>query len=1083
MANDDTSGSSALSVKLTAYGYPGDSTPDAYSSEGIGDHDNKLEASPDHQSVALTHAQRLREFGYERIGANGVPYSTGKSFEYGGKTYWDEDTAPEGDYRIDVYNPNHPPDKLTLRSGQESTSSSKLSLSGGSDQSALTTSEPPPEFSEQTDSYSDPPAQEDQKPQVGKPDDSILAPQNMVAALMKQHPVYAKSDPQKLWDAFKQKYPTGLQQLRAVFPQYAKVEDNKFLKAVKEKYFAQDSDDEFIDRVNPPSGVAGFYHSIAEQAPRIVSGWFGGTSEVGKFPERFQNAVNQAVIALGIDKKPILTHDQELVQKRLEALGYKESGQLTPTAKGLLSGIIDPKVAQEITGWAMRQAKAGEQYTQSAHIPKPQGIAGQAAAKGFESLGAAPAIVPAFMPGVEAAPALVLGMIYDAVQGEGKAREKGLDNSLMFGAEGLSYRVLQQWFMYTPRGRMLSALLWAGGGMADQEAQALLADPQGELHRAFTQPVNTAADLLSTGAVNALFGGLASMGVDKFKPEARAAFEEARTARAEGDYKQAAQLMDRTMLLLPEPVRKAATNNLLAWRNEAIEARPGDAPLEMPGQRGFLVLKGRAPESDVLLEGVQGGTEMRSQTVTEEPKQEEQLPYPIRQLEKINPKAAENWKAMEPDAQQRYLFSLEHDPDFAEPGKPVETREQFEARLQREAQSRNGPDGVTDQFYYSGIDIGKAYEDLARMLKPVRELFTPEHETPGREAAGAVIGEQIGKMQRENQRMAQSWYRKQQLDDTLKFAYETDQRKAFWAAIPKGQRMKMFEQHEAGLSTGNRVADRLFQLHDGLMRALARIDQMRGFTYNLRDSYIYHALEKTGDIDKLAAEIKRRKWGDPDFMHAREIPTVEMLHALGFRLKTYNLEELDQMRLEASNRAEMRASSLEGLNHTGEIPLAIARSQMAKLRKNNPDLAEQIMEQSHPDVWRSPRAQGKDDPHQTYYLHKDAHFMLDRAASPVKWHPVMAGVVQGLGAIKQRSVGLNLGWSLYHQVHMLSIGASDMVALSAYSKSLAGTAKLGDWAQAFDRYVYAWYRRADPESAIQPETSKLVRGQGWGEFA
>jgi hypothetical protein len=75
---------------------------------------------------------------------------------------------------------------------------------------------------------------------------------------------------------------------------------------------------------------------------------------------------------------------------------------------------------------------------------------------------------------------------------------------------------------------------------------------------------------VTTGAVNALLGGLASMGVEKLKPEAAAPFEEARAAREAADYKTAAQLLDKTMLLLPEPVRKAATNNLLAWRTAPI---------------------------------------------------------------------------------------------------------------------------------------------------------------------------------------------------------------------------------------------------------------------------------------------------------------------------------------------------------------------------------------------------------------------------------------------------------------------------------------------------------------------------------
>jgi hypothetical protein len=992
----------SANIKVTAYGYPGDSTPDTKSSEGIGDRDNKIESVADHQSVALTVPERERIFG---TGGK----STGQSFSYNGKTYWDEDTAPEGDYRIDVYSPNHPPDKFSLSSGYRHPTTNEVVW------------EPPKEEDYQkptqtADSYSEP---EEKPNRVGKADDSILAPQNMVKALRQQYPMYQKVPDQKLYEQFKAKYPTGLSQLRAAFPQYKKIANDKFLKAIKEKYFQDDTDDEFTDRINPPSGFQGVYHSIAEQAPRIVSGFYQGSSELGRFPERAQNALNQAVIALGINQKPQLTKEQEMVQNRLEALGYKQSGQLTPVAKGLLSGIVDPGTAQQLTVWAQKQAAAGKKYEQQARIPKPHDFVGQAAAKGFEGLGGFPAIAPAFMGG-ESIPALALGMVYDAVQGEGKAREKGLDNSLMFGAEGMSYRALQQWFMYTPRGRALSALLWAGGGMADQEAQALLADPKGEINRAFSQPVNTAADLLSTAAVNAFFGGLVSMGVDKLKPDAAAAFEEARMARESGDYKTAAQLLDKTMLLLPDIPRKVATNNLLAWRNEAIEARPGDQPLEMPGQRGFMVLKGKMSEEPFL---EPKGTEVR-------PQEEQSLAQP-------------------PEAPTGKISGADYKPGWNQENLPPEDQARYKAHgenIKQAYSGSTGPDGATDQFYYSGIDIGKAYEDLAKAIKPVRELFAPEHETSAREASGAVIGEQIGKMQRENQRMAQSWYRKQQLEDTLRFAYEADHRRAFWESIPKGTSMRMFEQHESGQSTGNRVADRMFQLHDGFMKAISRLDDARGFVYDLRDSYIYHALEKPEDIDRVEAEIKRRGWGDPNFMHARQIPSVEMLHALGFKLKTYNLEDLDQMRLASSNMAEMRSSTLEGLHAAG---LALSRFDMAKLEKDQPKVAAQVRQQVAPQVWRSPRAQGQGDPHQTYWVHKDSDFMLHRATDPVLWHPVIGAVVQGLNAIKQRTVGLNLGWSLYHQVHMLSIGSADSLAL-AYSKQLAGTATLADWSRAVE---------------------------------
>src|SRR5258708_2232777 len=88
-------------VKLTEYGYAGDSTGDSNSRNGIGDRDNRLQAG---LSVALTRSMRQRLFG-----TSGG--STGRTFEYGGRTYRDNDTAPESGLSIDRNKPNHASDK------------------------------------------------------------------------------------------------------------------------------------------------------------------------------------------------------------------------------------------------------------------------------------------------------------------------------------------------------------------------------------------------------------------------------------------------------------------------------------------------------------------------------------------------------------------------------------------------------------------------------------------------------------------------------------------------------------------------------------------------------------------------------------------------------------------------------------------------------------------------------------------------------------------------------------------------------------------------------------------------------------
>jgi hypothetical protein len=82
-------------TKITHYGYPGDSSPDSNSMAGIGDRSNKLIAQ---LSVALTRSQRKKLFGSESP-------STGKEFVFEGVQFRDDDTAPEANDRIDIYDP------------------------------------------------------------------------------------------------------------------------------------------------------------------------------------------------------------------------------------------------------------------------------------------------------------------------------------------------------------------------------------------------------------------------------------------------------------------------------------------------------------------------------------------------------------------------------------------------------------------------------------------------------------------------------------------------------------------------------------------------------------------------------------------------------------------------------------------------------------------------------------------------------------------------------------------------------------------------------------------------------------------
>jgi hypothetical protein len=82
-------------TKFTHYGYKKDSTPDWNSAHGIGDRNNRL---ADRYSAALTLSERFARFGTRG-------HSTGQEFVFAGHRLRDDDTAPESDRRVDLYDP------------------------------------------------------------------------------------------------------------------------------------------------------------------------------------------------------------------------------------------------------------------------------------------------------------------------------------------------------------------------------------------------------------------------------------------------------------------------------------------------------------------------------------------------------------------------------------------------------------------------------------------------------------------------------------------------------------------------------------------------------------------------------------------------------------------------------------------------------------------------------------------------------------------------------------------------------------------------------------------------------------------
>jgi hypothetical protein len=96
-----SAGVAQAQTKITAYGYAGDTSPDSNSANGIGNHDNQLSAFNGSSGDAALSAAAAQEYGVS-IGQTFTVTGTNEQIY----TLRYEDTAPESDSRIDIYDPN-----------------------------------------------------------------------------------------------------------------------------------------------------------------------------------------------------------------------------------------------------------------------------------------------------------------------------------------------------------------------------------------------------------------------------------------------------------------------------------------------------------------------------------------------------------------------------------------------------------------------------------------------------------------------------------------------------------------------------------------------------------------------------------------------------------------------------------------------------------------------------------------------------------------------------------------------------------------------------------------------------------------
>jgi hypothetical protein len=355
---------------------------------------------------------------------------------------------------------------------------------------------------------------------------------------------------------------------------------------------------------------------------------------------------------------------------------------------------------------------------------------------------------------------------------------------------------------------------------------------------------------------------------------------------------------------------------------------------------------------------------------------------------------------------------------------------------------------MTGDFFYSGVTPGqiagmfdyylpKAREFAAKNIKPVTDVWhrswDPENISDVHARAGSIIAEQNASFAEKRQRLVNAYIHNLKQTDEFRFSEDQTKRKAFWNKFTDAKQKEYAEAADEGRKTGDRVVDRMIAINKGVYSGIAKMDQAHDITYPLRESYVYRILKHPEDISKVEGIINRQRWGDPRFMKPREVEKLSTLHKFGIEMKTYNQEDIVQMRMDDSLRAISRVQALRDMATDG---LAWPAKDLKATPKAFQD---QIMAQSN-DV-RSPNGEH-------FWVHKDADFMLHRAWDPsmVRGTAVDKFAIEPLNYIKQKTVGIRLGLSLFHHIHMLDLGSASMLA-TVQKRFLDGTMtgkQLGD---------------------------------------
>src|SRR5215469_4686092 len=486
-------------VKLTAYGYPGDATPDWNSEHGIGDRNNQLVAGPDPTSVALTESERLARFGVEGK-------STGEVFEYGGRTYRDDDTAPESDRRIDVFSPDHPPDVGGHASLSASRDDYQIHRPRTEAEYEAMYAPDMPDYRAENEAWHQ--VHDEESP--AKPD--TRAP---LAAFRTDHPEFGAESDESVLDAMHKRIapemdigkfsdlarqPNGLQsiqneamsglsliqKIKRMVPALADEDNDKLTKEVYDKLVSQKRIDpqltdftDFSDRANPKKGVL---NAIANQG---MQAWKGAGRESSSQTHAFAaEAYEMPETALDLGQEFYNVLDNPYISGTFLSPDAPKVGSTLKTwAQAADDWLIKNGLGQANDYWdgflnwmhGQAQAQTKQAQVDATRAAQAQGAAGTAGrVVGGAITGTALQASTILVPGAEAKAAIALAGAWEGLSKYGEAIQAGQDNALLAGIEGAGTGAMARYMMHSPAGRLATGFFNWSANSGNDEVQRLI---------------------------------------------------------------------------------------------------------------------------------------------------------------------------------------------------------------------------------------------------------------------------------------------------------------------------------------------------------------------------------------------------------------------------------------------------------------------------------------------------------------------------------------------------------------------------------------------------------------------------------